>query len=186
MGSKKRSAWQKQKAEFAASLGGMDDLFASENARSQRHDEERAAALRHKACERKNRYASSPPPSAPNTAPRPCTSTTAPIAMAGTSPQRGSNQAREHFWCSPQAFRIFRRVSQVSQSFASFAKRGRGPLRGNFLFRAAWRAQRRARRFMAKAMAPAAAAPRARLAMMAKGTRSPVWASRSPSFKPVS
>ena len=61
MGSKKRSAWQKQKAEFAASLGGMDDLFASENARSQRHDEERAAALRHKACERKNRYASPPP-----------------------------------------------------------------------------------------------------------------------------
>ncbi len=58
VGSKKRSAWQKQKAEFAASLGGMDDLFASENARSQRHDEERAAALRHKACERKNRYAS--------------------------------------------------------------------------------------------------------------------------------
>ena len=36
----------------------MDDLFTSENARSQRHDEERAAALRHKACERKNRYAS--------------------------------------------------------------------------------------------------------------------------------
>ena len=34
------------------------DLFTSENARSQRHDEERAAALRHKACERKNRYAS--------------------------------------------------------------------------------------------------------------------------------
>ena len=58
MGSKKRSAWQKQKAEFAASLGGMDDLFASENARSQRHDEERAAARRHKACERKKRYAS--------------------------------------------------------------------------------------------------------------------------------
>lgn len=51
MGSKKRSAWQKQKAEFAASLGGMDDLFASENARSQRHDEEREAARRHKACE---------------------------------------------------------------------------------------------------------------------------------------
>ena len=58
VGSKKRSAWQKQKAEFAASLGGMDDLFASENARSQRHEEERAAARRHKACERKNRYAS--------------------------------------------------------------------------------------------------------------------------------
>ena len=45
VGSKKRSAWQKQKAEFAASLGGMDDLFASENARSQRHDEEREAAI---------------------------------------------------------------------------------------------------------------------------------------------
>ena len=58
MGSKKRSAWQKQKAEFAASLGGMDDLFASENARSQRHDEEREAAHRRKSCERKNRYAS--------------------------------------------------------------------------------------------------------------------------------
>ena len=58
MGSKKRSAWQKQKAEFAASLGGMDDLFASESARSQRHEEERAAARRHKACERKKRYAS--------------------------------------------------------------------------------------------------------------------------------
>ena len=50
VGSKKRSAWQKQKAEFAASLGGMDDLFASESARSQRHEEERAAARRHKAC----------------------------------------------------------------------------------------------------------------------------------------
>ena len=49
MGSKKRSAWQKQKAEFAASLGGMDDLFASESARSQRHEEERAAARRHEA-----------------------------------------------------------------------------------------------------------------------------------------
>ena len=42
MGSKKRSAWQKQKAEFAASLGGMDDLFASENAR--RYEAELTAA----------------------------------------------------------------------------------------------------------------------------------------------
>ena len=32
MGSKKRSAWQKQKAEFAASLGGLDGLFADEDA----------------------------------------------------------------------------------------------------------------------------------------------------------
>ena len=30
MGSKKRSSWSKQKAEFNASLGGMDNLFASE------------------------------------------------------------------------------------------------------------------------------------------------------------
>lgn len=127
MGSKKRSAWQKQKAEFAASLGGMDDLFTSENARSQRHDEERAAAFATRPASARTAMPAatrpnSPPPSAPNTAPRPCTSTAAPTATAGTSPQRGSNQTREHFWCSPQAFRIFRRVSQVSQSFATFAK----------------------------------------------------------------
>lgn len=71
MGSKKRSAWQKQKAEFAASLGGLDDLFADEDAgctardpfagesaARARRDEAREAAHRHKACERKNRYAS--------------------------------------------------------------------------------------------------------------------------------
>jgi|GEM_PF-4396238 len=29
MGSKKRSSWSKQKAEFNASLGGMDNLFVS-------------------------------------------------------------------------------------------------------------------------------------------------------------
>lgn len=57
MGSRKRSAWQKEKAEFAASLGGMDDIFATEHARSQQHEKEQEAALRHKACERKNRYA---------------------------------------------------------------------------------------------------------------------------------
>ena len=33
MGSKKRSSWSKQKAEFNASLGGMDNLFASEGKR---------------------------------------------------------------------------------------------------------------------------------------------------------
>jgi len=60
MGSKKRSAWAKQKAEFAAELYGndMDDLFAREE---QRRDETRAqyeAAQRVKACESKNRYAS--------------------------------------------------------------------------------------------------------------------------------
>ena len=83
MGSKKRSAWQKQKAEFAASLewqlysysaaslGGLDGLFADEDAgctardpfaqesaARARRDEAREAAHRHKACERKNRYAS--------------------------------------------------------------------------------------------------------------------------------
>lgn len=36
MGSKKRSSWSKQKAEFNASLGGMDSLFASEGERQQK------------------------------------------------------------------------------------------------------------------------------------------------------
>lgn len=118
MGSKKRSAWQKQKAEFAASLGGMDDLFASESARSQRHEEERAAARRHKACERKNRYASryeaelTAAECAEHGAP-PCTSTTAPTATAGTSLRRGSRAAGTAG--SFAEFRIFRRVSQLSQ-----------------------------------------------------------------------
>ena len=46
MGSKKRSSWSKQKAEFNASLGGMDNRA------------EKEAALRKKACESKNRYTS--------------------------------------------------------------------------------------------------------------------------------
>lgn len=69
MGSKKRSAWKKQKEEFAASLGGLDDLFstddsavhdpfARESAARAARDEAHEAALRRKACERKNRYAS--------------------------------------------------------------------------------------------------------------------------------
>ena len=95
MGSKKRSAWQKQKAEFAASLGGMDDLFASENARSQRHDEEREAAHRRKSCERKNRYASryEAELTAAECAEHGAPSTTAPTATAGTSPRRGNKVA---------------------------------------------------------------------------------------------
>lgn len=36
MGSKKRSSWSKQKAELNASLGGMDNLFASEGKRQQK------------------------------------------------------------------------------------------------------------------------------------------------------
>lgn len=58
MGSKKRSSWSKQKAEFNASLGGMDSLFASEGERQQKKRAEKEAALRKKACESKNRYMS--------------------------------------------------------------------------------------------------------------------------------
>ena len=58
MGSKKRSSWSKQKAEFNASLGGMDNLFASEGKRQQKYRAEKEAALRKKACESKNRYTS--------------------------------------------------------------------------------------------------------------------------------
>ncbi len=57
MGSRKRQAIAKQVAEFKASLGGMDDLFAREDARQKRRDEEHDAALRRKTCESKNRYA---------------------------------------------------------------------------------------------------------------------------------
>lgn len=69
MGSKKRSAWKKQKEEFAASLGGLGDLFSDddsaacdpfvrESAARAARDEAHEAVLRRKACERKNRYAS--------------------------------------------------------------------------------------------------------------------------------
>ena len=58
MGSKKRSSWSKQKAEFNASLGGMDSLFANEGKRQQKNRAEKEAALRRKACESKNRYTS--------------------------------------------------------------------------------------------------------------------------------
>lgn len=58
MDSKKRSSWSKQKAEFNASLGGMDNLFASEGKRQQKNRAEKEAALRKKACESKNRYTS--------------------------------------------------------------------------------------------------------------------------------
>ena len=121
MGSKKRSAWQKQKAEFAASLGGMDDLFASENARSQRHDEEREAAHRRKSCERKNRYAS-----------RYEAELTALLQRLAPHLEGGVG---------------LRAPPGLSQSFASFAEfrnfrkgeRG-GMLHRNSLFRTAWRA----------------------------------------------
>ena len=59
MGSKKRSAQAKQLAEFKAGFdsGGLEDVFAREDERRAAAAEEREAALRYKACERKNRYA---------------------------------------------------------------------------------------------------------------------------------
>lgn len=60
MGSKKQSAKARQMAAFKSQLGGsgMDDIFAREDARRERAAEERDEALRWKACESKNRYAS--------------------------------------------------------------------------------------------------------------------------------
>lgn len=58
VGSKKRSAWAKETAEFKASLGGMNDIFAREEQRNARRSQEKEAARRKKACESKNRYAS--------------------------------------------------------------------------------------------------------------------------------
>ena len=60
MGSKKRSARAKQVAEFKAGLdaSGMDDVFAREEQRREGMTARREAALREKACESKNRYAS--------------------------------------------------------------------------------------------------------------------------------
>lgn len=62
MGSKKRAAWAKQKAEFltGATGGDMFDLFAREDARWEELDAEREEARRYKACDRKNRYDSRP------------------------------------------------------------------------------------------------------------------------------
>ena len=57
MGSRKRSAQVRQIEAFKAQLGGMDDLFAREEARNDQAEREREEALREKACESKNRYA---------------------------------------------------------------------------------------------------------------------------------
>lgn len=57
MASHKRSALRKQRSDFEAGLGGMDDVFAQEEHRRKNMDKERAAAIRHKACDSKNRYA---------------------------------------------------------------------------------------------------------------------------------
>ena len=58
MGSRKGSAKAKRVAEFKASLGGMDDIFAREDARKAEASRQREAHLRNKACESKNRYSS--------------------------------------------------------------------------------------------------------------------------------
>lgn len=61
MGSKKRAAWAKQKAEFRANLheaGEFDDIFAAEERRRDAAAQRREDQLREKACESKNRYVS--------------------------------------------------------------------------------------------------------------------------------
>lgn len=58
MGSRKQSARAKQIAQFKASLGGMDDVFEREEQRREEGSRQREEALRAKACESKNRYAS--------------------------------------------------------------------------------------------------------------------------------
>ena len=58
MASKKPSAKAKRIEQFKSQLGGMDDLFAHEQQRTERLSAKKEAALRAKACESKNRYAS--------------------------------------------------------------------------------------------------------------------------------
>ena len=57
MGSNKPSARAKRRAQFEAGFGGMDDLFDRESDRLERDAALREEALRDKACESKNRYA---------------------------------------------------------------------------------------------------------------------------------
>lgn len=56
MASRKPSANAKRVSKFKSELGGLDDLFVSEQRRSSALSEKKEAALRHKACESKNRY----------------------------------------------------------------------------------------------------------------------------------
>ena len=62
MGSRKQSARERQRAAFEAGLGqgsrSLDDAFASAAAQRERMAADHEAHLRHKACERKKRYAS--------------------------------------------------------------------------------------------------------------------------------
>lgn len=63
MGSKKRSAWSRQKTEFAAQLCGadegdvLDSLFAREDERREQLADRREEARRWSSCEKKARYA---------------------------------------------------------------------------------------------------------------------------------
>lgn len=58
MGSRKRSAKEKQIAEFKQQLSAdsMDDAFEREERHREKRAQEKEAALRYKACESKNRY----------------------------------------------------------------------------------------------------------------------------------
>ena len=62
MGSRKKSARARQRATFEAELGqgsrGLEDAFAQASAQHDRMAADHEAHLRHKACERKKRYAS--------------------------------------------------------------------------------------------------------------------------------
>ena len=58
MASKKPSANKKKVAQFKSSIADFGDIFESESNRIEEIAEERKSALRNKACESKNRYAS--------------------------------------------------------------------------------------------------------------------------------
>ena len=58
MTSRKRSARQRQIAEFKAQAGGLDDVFAREAHRRDELDERKNLARRNRACESKMRYSS--------------------------------------------------------------------------------------------------------------------------------
>ena len=58
MASRKPSAQAKRVSKFKSELGGLDDLFASEERRADDLTAKKEAALRDKACESKNRYPS--------------------------------------------------------------------------------------------------------------------------------
>ena len=58
MTSRKRSATKRQREEFEAGFGSLDDLFERAERDRDELDARREAADRSRSCERKNRYAS--------------------------------------------------------------------------------------------------------------------------------